>query len=419
MSRAKKDTLQELENKINFSVVNKEDFNKSTITKVTKILKPLSPSNVEGFVWNLNWSDTKKLGNPSGFSLSLKESSPVVHKVFPYSKMFQATIAFLVDPNEFKFNDGSQVNLENVIKRLEKIEDGLNSSSIHEMHDSKAISMKFYEPNSLIDISSFMGKKEIEPVMGISGSFAGVYTSSDRRSYIPRNNIWLAAQVNCPTVSMDFNRLAEEKEGSDTTLLNFLYSSPEVKYLRQAAITNRILLLNKMIDSIGLVSSKGKSVIHPTIETESHGITRNIATKSIIYHSGTVDPSTIRSGLLFCHNPYLGVSILNGPHDDDLPFGSHWEASQKSYSAFPVNTGRIATESDVNGSHSQISSEEKKVLTWSRKKSNPNGTWRLAKGVYRIRDNKFKKGQEYLGYNKSWGEIDLQPIMVRVNTSDD
>jgi hypothetical protein len=412
-SRGKKEVAVNLEDRIDYSFIDRKDVSERTVVKVVKLMKPYGAENIEGFVWNLNWSDSKLIENPSGFSFAVKESTPISPRIFAHEKMFQSTVAFLIDPLNVRFKDGSAVNAETVVKQLDKIESGLNTGRLRE-EDPKAISLKFYDPRNSIISSSLLQQKGWNPVMGASGSFAGIYTSTDRSAYIPKKQIWLVAQVHSPNISEDLTQLMEDQ--GNKTWENFFFSSNEVKYLKHAAVANRTAVLSSLFDSVGFEFKDKSTEISPTIETETNTITHNTKSKIITYHCGTIDPESVSSGIIFNNNPYLGSTILKGPHSEEKQFGLPWKASASTFNAFPVNTGRVLTSSSKQ--KQSVSKEETRNLTWKGKKADEQVSWRLANGVYRIRGEAFKKSQYALGYGEKWGEIDLQPVMVKVAASE-
>jgi hypothetical protein len=418
MSRTKKSSsLKEakevdLSQKINHNFLkNKKEISDKTTERVLKIMQQYGEKNVIGFSWNVNHADTKASQPPSGFSFAVSENAPIKEKIFNSKKMFQATSAFLIDPVKMNFKDGSPVTFQNIMARVNRIEDGLNSTKIQETSE-KSISLKLYDAE--VPISTSIEKGDWTPVMGSSSSYIGLYMSDDRSNYKPKKEFWLVSQTVCPSASEDLYRLMENN--SDATWLQFFGGGiQEVQFLYDSIKANRNAIISNALSSIGL-EFKNPEIKHiePTIETETNKVVRHKKTNSYVYHSGTVDPSTVK-GIIFNNNPHLGPTILKGPPDGSY-FGNFWDATNETFNAFPVNTGRVVnakgktelkvTEADLNG------------FAIKNKEENSN-LWRLANGVYRLRDNEFKQAQYNMGYEKTWGEVDLGPVVVRISGSSD
>jgi hypothetical protein len=406
----KKESKRNLEDLVNYNFVpDASQIKEKTRNKVVKLMNYYGPQNVKGFVWNANWSDNRNLDVPSGFSFAVSDSTPISHKMFSPEKMFQATSAYRIDLTNTKFSDGSLVNLKNVIQRIDKIESGLNKSNLQEKQND-TFSLKAFDSRN-------GSSEKLTPVMGTAGSFVGLYMSEDRSNYKPSQQFWILAQSRNTAISEELYRIMEEesREEKRRTFKEFFFdNNKEVKGILGHIKLNRKILLQNIFNNIGLEMNI-KTEVSPTLETQTNKVTNIVSNKTMVYHSGTVDPSTV-SGLIFNNNPHLGSTILKGQPDENEEFGKPWAASDDTFSAFPINTGRRLNESEVKNSPLKTSiNVSNKVFTWDSKN---DICWRLADDVYKRRDKAFKNIQASIGYDPNWGEIDLQPVMVRLSNSD-
>jgi hypothetical protein len=410
-NKKKTETLK-VENFIDSSfVLDGEAIGKKTTTKISKIIESYDLKNVKKLVWNVNWADNSQVEVASGFSFAVDENTPMRKKIFTPKKMFKATIAYVIDPSKMKFSDGTPVTFQDVIKRLDKIKSSLSSLQLKGANDDgDSFTIQNFDPRNekYVEVSNYPAS------MGQGGSFVGIYSSIDRSSYKPNKQLVIASQNYFTVASEALYRYFEE-EGSKEKPASWkdVLKSSVVVNAYAAIQANRKKLMAKTIDCIGLEmkDASQKTLIKPTLETETNHFTHNGPTKTYVYHSETLDPETTK-GIIFNDIPSHGPKILKGPPSGKNQFGGSWNATDDTYNSFPVNSGRVSLKGDT-----KISLPEEDIENFT-SNSEVKSNWRLSENVYRQRDEAFKNAQYDMGYDKNWGEINLEPIMVRVSNSD-
>lgn len=437
------------------------------VEKAQKLMNKLGRDAVS-ITFSTNWSDTKVLSMPSGLSLAVHPSAPIYAEIFPATKMFSSTSIYSLDGLQFK--DGTPINEDYIIKNREKILSALEISA----KDSSKNPLS----SSVFSIESYpRDNSEWTESIGASGAYAGIYVSKSHgdQSYLYDKKYWLAIQSNFPNVSRmiqeemeqsepdyDVNHNISSNSSSHVTWSEFFGSNKAVEFALTSTSRSSRRTLAKVLSALDLdgistetdiyahVNSNHSStgsksaypqMVKPILSTVTNIVRHDPSTNTLIFHSNTVNPSTIGSGIVLNKNPYLGPVILNGPPSHNQAFGSAWKPAKQSFGAFPTSTGRVmdftdlnrVIESSISSSCSPSSSTNRKsalvsqfsrlmpleheynIFTWENKISEPINR-RLFMDVYRIRNEHFKQKERDMGYNHQWGETQLQPLAVKISS---
>ncbi len=375
------------------------------------------------WVWGPNASDHHALDPPSGFSLTVRPSSPVHADSFHPEKLFRGTAAFCLDGATFR--NGSPITLDRLINDRSRLKARLNEAVL-ECSDRHALPPQLTQGAS-VDASAW------KEALGVGdGSYAGIFSSTERGAHRYDTRYWLVVQSGFASVSEQLYRRMEST-GKDTTWDEFFFKDPTTLQALSYARRNRARLLFRVAEALDLdvgTASKADtratrdgpaSLIEPSIQTVSHTVVKN-REGNIVYHSNSIDPqSGSQQGILFNENPLLGPVVLKGPPMEGKRAGLSWTGSKDGRGLFPSCTGRRsglkagtaslrARDSDRNEELRQPTAEELAPFVWEG--SAPN--LRLCDDVYRARDANFKSVEAKLGYDHAWGEIQLRPSVVKV-----
>jgi hypothetical protein len=409
-----------------------------------------------------NWSNNKASQVPSGYTLLVSRSAPIIPDVFPV-KFFHATVALRLD-DSMKFKDGTPISESHLFGNREKISLQMNTF-ISETTDYPVKLEYMPKKGILRDTIPEHIESNWEPCLGTSsGSYAGIYTSVVRDVDKYKKSYWLVVQANSPEVSADFYSLMEDRQPTFDINRSIgqvpkreqrwdsFFRSDETKFLINAAERNRLKLLARLSESLNIdakysldheynisssktrtINGSGRSnadILKPTIETLTNIVLDVPENKSIIFYNATVNPQKT-DGIILNENPLLGPVILKGPNslDERLAFGGPWELAEGDFSGFPISTGRIRNlssvsnnkfsdsdnhESSINGTSTGggggVSLDTEFFLWEGKSKRN----LRLSTSLYRKRDINFRNVEKRLGYDHAWGQIELKPLMVKI-----
>ncbi len=402
-----------------FLLGGKDSLPKSANEKCEKIIEVYGTDFIE-WIWAPNASDNQPLNPPSGFSMVVKSTSPVIASAFHPEKMFYGTAAFCLDG--ITFADGSPITEEHLIQKRDEFKRNINSFVPEQSGD--VIRMSDFDEGTKCD------KKQWKEQLGKSGAYAGIFSSIDRGNRRYTTKYWLVVQSGYAPISEDLYRNMEDT-GKETTWKNFFLSNPNTLYVHECVRRNRNRLLYKLAQALALdvdrvakndlqsiPSRKVHRILEPTIETISHTVVMN-QEHQMVYHNNTVNPESVPSqGTLFNESPLLGPVLLKGPPQNGKPFGLSWCASKDSRGTFPCCTGRQKKLStsvySSNGIDAKPVEEDLSLFVWEHESESPNT--RLSEGVYRSRDVDFKKIETELGYNHVWGEVQMRPLIVKISS---
>ncbi len=253
------------------------------------------------------------------------------------------------------------------------------------------------DPPSLLNYSSKGGgggggggdKKYREPSLG-PGSFAGIYESEERGESGYEKKLWLVVKSGRSELGRSFHRhlkkLQHHKDGTtDHSKMRYLMSDGRTSYAESYSKRNRARILANMARNwIGLdmpdfpfeedkkspTDFQGRRPLMaiPTLETVNYDMIFSEEDGTVTYHADTADPEFCE-GIVVNEKPELGPVILRGPENrgknNSPTFGGSWKASS---STFPTSCER--------------------------------------------RNAEFKAKEKQLGYDHSWGQLELKPIVV-------
>ena len=399
-------------NKQNFDSIIESKFllpntsiSEKTLKKCEEIIKGYGDNCVK-WVWGPNASDTRALDPPSGFSMKVKCKSPIKPLVFHPQKMFYGTVAVKLDGATFKDN-GERVNDARLIKTRDMIKKNIDHCIKESTEKPARISNK--------ELETGYEKESWNESLGSGGAYAGIFSSTSRGDYLYKKGYWLVVQSGSSVISEDLYSYMEEISSDEkVTWYDFFLNDQNTLYANDCIKKNRSKLLARLFEAIGLeFSTKSRSVseiIEPTVETISHTV--DIDGEFAICHSNTIDPELTTCGILFNENPYLGPTLLKGPPNVQSPFGLSWSAENNAHGTFATCTGRIK-QLPLNAENKMSFGDDQSIapFIWEGKqKLNA----RLGNGVYRSRTVDFKKIESTMGYKHVWGEIAMQPLVVKV-----
>ena len=404
-------------------LLHSESIPKSAKEKCEKIIQAYG-SDLHKWVWAPNASDTKPLSPPSGFSMVVDKFSKLNPICFDPEKFFYGTSVFKLGKDAKFMDNGDSVNEVRIIKNRERIKDNMNLC-IQENDKENCATMNNFNAQRGYD------RKHWNEVLGNGGAFAGIFMSSERGDYIYNKNYWLVVQSGCATASVNLIEYMEEiRNQKGMSWEKFFKEDVNTGYVYELVKRNRMRILMKIAESVGIdvkgiedinsvpdKNQKHPLLLNPTLETISNDVT--FEDNYAIYHNNTIDPETSRNGIIFNENPFLGPILLKGPPTEQNEFGNLWSTIPNAFGAFPTCTGRrtpiILTRNQKNNSfeNKNFKMNGDYPFTWSGSDS-INNNLRLKKNVYRSRDIKFKEAEEKLGYSHFWGEISMEPLVVKI-----
>jgi hypothetical protein len=245
--------------------------------------------------------------------------------------------------------------------------------------------------------------------MGSSGSYAGLYVSKQRENYSFKTTFWLVAQITPSDISKTVYGFAEDlyRDKSKSHTFKSFLKDERVVMLHSQSRKNRQKCMTSLIDSLDLDLAIENS---PMLVTESNYLYQ--VGDNINYYCGATNVNTITNGIIFSENPYLGSVILKGADSSiNFPYGKPWATPLNSYGAFPTGTGRICKLGKAK--ENKLLSSDHVVYEKRGKDTNK----RLGENLYRQRTSTFKASEVLLGRKSpDWGEIPLEPILVKISS---
>ena len=369
--------------------------------KAERIVARYGTKGCAAFTWGPNWSDTKPMDPPTGFTFRVPYDAPLIMDPFSHEKLFSGTTVCSLNDAVFSATR-TKVTEEDLLRDYQRTLQRMNAALDGEVE-----------------------------------SFAGIYSSLERDS---RGQFWskryhLVVQSGNAETSRDIYRRMEEITDSlerstnskssalvatrpDQTWKSFFKDSRLNSDILQANSTRRRALLYKLGTALGLEASSWDTrnglLPTPTAETTTHKTVDNKNDRYLVYHSATVDPE-VRSGatgIVITETPYMGLTILHGPSSDTdkFDYGTPWKGSNGDDTPFPVCTGRSLTRHDV-----MASTKNRKgpwIVAQDSIHFTNDSSWKLAPTCFRPRDIPFKNAERLLGYDPCLGSTSLKPILV-------
>ena len=402
--------------------------NSSAIQKASYIIKELGLENVESLIFANNWScnDLALSTPPSGFTLTLKNSTPVKtdQSIFPDHKMFTGTsVAQLkqsdVDKNLHILNP--QWFFQNDAEVKSRINAVVKQYDAKTMKDRSPTKETRHENQVLNDSKSWT------PSLNGNGAYVGIYSSKRSDGYKYEWEYYVVCQSGLRTVSEEIVRMLEKSEERKETFQEFLATNnTDLTFFQNICRRNRERIMANFCDAIGLkidydfdqsaVTEKGvypKSLPSIIETTTNRFVTLG---NKCVYHCGTTDPSTVK-GMVFNQTPYLGPLIIRGANPSEK-LGGTWSLNpNKGY--YPTCTGRLVTVAPTSAKFKSLAFPEKKYLNpFSWEASTTETNLRLKLGLYRGRDSDFIKYERSLGLDTSSDRIiSLEPLHVKLSSS--
>ncbi len=386
------------------------------------------------FVPFANLSANHTIRPPSGFAVQSKRNeTPVIGDLFD-KKMFQRVVVFELPKKARILGLKEAISEEIVWKNNDKIKALLNKF-FKEEQGTNGISAKIVDKKS-------RETKAWKDEMGNGGSFIGLFFNSERGAYNYENSFYIAAQTYSPSANEEIHQLMEDAApqhdmdsvNSGTPKVTWeqffkLSENKDLATLARMCKRNSHRQLAKFVQAIQLEDHSGKPIeldmdvdafssekhdvpwlLHPDISMITNSV--ELYGQDMVYRNGAVNPSFQKNGVVFSHNPLLGLSILKGPKVEGLAFGGSWEASPQSLGSIPVNTGRQKNNNTLSKEASNVISSN--VFTWSDQSTTANKHLRLIPETYRIRNSVWNAHETMIGYDHSNGEIHLKPLVVKI-----
>lgn len=402
--------------------------------KCSRIIAPYDADFLQ-WTWGPNASDHDPLTPPSGFSFTVRANAPVRAGPFHPEKMFYGTAAFCLDGATFR--DGSPLSEECIERERPRLKQRLNRAIRQHVDDGAEATLATFDAGTGQERRSWVEQ------LGGGGAYAGLFASLERGTQHFEKKYWLVVQSGYAPISEDLYRRMEDSDAS-TTWKQFFLEDPLTNYAHQCVGRNRRRLLYRVAEALELHLPASASqpdaqalapaatggtgglpqVIEPTVETVSHAVMFDKVRGVMAYHCGTFDPafaSSQGSGVLFNESPFLGPVILKGPPDEGKPFGLTWKAAAESSGTFPCGTGRLRDPNTASASSSSLASvtpEDLEPFVWEStavdRDHDRRANGRASADLYRPRDAKFKEYEAKLGYNHTWGEVQLRPLVVKL-----
>ena len=399
-----------------------------TLLQRSKTIVAIYGDKCKSLVWAPNYGGHfNGSGAISGFALAVDSDSPITPDVFSPKKMFHGLSVFSLD-NVCVKGTTTPITAEYLSKNMASIRKRLDESILDSSAPSTDDSVLTFETH--LDSSKYIDKKDWKERLSGGGSFAGIFSSEDDSGYVKKIRFWLCVQGgNTPAseeLYREMEKTAEDKKSKETWRSFFM--SRKAAYVLEAAKRSRSRLLASLADAVGadVTTSRDNSAVgkinllSPTLTTLSHYVTIDDETKTAVYHSATVDPSIVSRGIIQSGNPYAGITILKGPPPSrgsdakSKGFGEAWDTTEGSHGAFPTSTGRtkaiLRTTAPLLMATVPRFESEKFIATGKLATEIP----RLGMDVYRVRDGDFRSMEQKLGYNHMWGDIKLQPVLVKI-----
>lgn len=395
----------------------------SAKNKVEKIISSYGgEENIKNWIWGPNASNNQPFNPPTGFAMKVKKTSPVRTTVFHPTKMFYGTSVFCLDG--VKFENGSEVTQERLLNQRSRLSQRIDKYIKQEGKDGgKLAKMDNFNENTCLEDTEWD-----EMLGGGGGAYAGIFSSSERGDYRYDNKFWLVVQSGYSSASEDLYRYMEEI-GEKTTWENFFLKDEHTLYIYKLMRRNRNRLLFDLATALELkiptdatdtdhTANKDKKVIKPTVETITNTVCK-IDADHMVYYNNTINPDNVPTrGIIINESPLLGAVILKGPPSNGELFGLRWKSKQQN-AIFPYCTGR-QMELQSDSLEQPLADELSPFIPYSSASHFKQGinNNRLSLRVYRPRNVEFKQIETIMGYDHTWGEIQLKPIFVKISSSD-
>jgi hypothetical protein len=414
------------------------------------------------FLTKWSWSPNAEKGlgfaPPTGFAITVKSSAPLKPEVFPKSEMFNGTCALRLPSDLIAENSTVPINAEFIRSNINIIRDRLDQV-VKQNVDVKP-SLLCMDPQSTTRDSMVW-----KACLSGSGCSVGVYYTTERMDEFYKETVWLVVSSGIKEGSSQLYRLMNEPKGTKVTDIfpdkthldsnrhtddefyhtwgEFL-SRPEVGYLKNLSRRNRLHLLYLALRAIGVSQESMKAskelkvkadnyleglagnredlimMVEPTMETNTNDFyaSGQGSDLNITFYSNTCDSRSVVSGLIIKESPYLGYTILKGPGEKDL--GKNWYSDRPEkkavadgiYGMFPVSTGKnpsLSPNSEMINTGTYVP-----LIFWESQKSSEKLA-KLTKNYYNTRNSEFRHKENTLGYDPSWGSVQLIPLLVKVS----
>lgn len=421
MKRGKEEKKNDIKSKINTYFLQDSGHElpkKETMDKAERIIEKIGHEHVKSFVWSSNWSDTDAALPPTGFSLAVDENTPLCAAPFHPTKFCLGTSIVKIGSRQGKQLFENEKNREHVTR---KVNDAIVEYS-EKCPPHTVGSLETMNPSS--PSNDQVAWKEM---LSGNGAYIGVFYSNDNydgSKYAPERDYYVACQSGYEPASEKIYSLIEENESEQSPLSwkkFFSENNNNWRYLSHVISRNRNRLIASFCQSLGIDApiqsdlyafDHKVKIVEPSLETITHFVDRyDVHSKQepMVYYSNTVNPSTTK-GSVINQNPYIGLSIMNGPnYVSSSSFGSTWKPVKESFNAFPYSTGKVPNALD--NEHPPVLEEFRAPLFASIGIDMIPST---KVGLYRTRTPSFRRFEQKLGYDHSWGQINLRPYLVKL-----
>lgn len=361
-----------------------DESESSTTENNSELRRKFEEWGVKEFTEAPNFSDAEA----SGFSAVIDLNSTIDSDLIHPEKMYSGISLLCLEGATHRGRPFTEITLLGLKSELER---SLKQCVIAEGE----IPLRDHHHPSLSNYSSKSGdgadKRYWYPSLG-PGSFAGIYASEERGENGYEKRLWLVVKSGKSELGRSFHehlkKLQQHQNGTKRfSKMNYLMSDGRTSYVESCSKRNRARILADMAIGIGLsmpdspfeedkkspTNSEGRRhpMAIPTLETINYDMIFSEENGTVTYHADTVDPEFCE-GIVVNEKPELGPVILRGPENtrknttpSSLAFGTCWKASS---STFPTSCER--------------------------------------------RNAEFKTKEKELGYDHSWGQLELKPVIA-------
>jgi len=319
--------------------------------KFAKYIQSLKSSNVLKIFVGPNLTDNDAFSPPSGFAIAFRKDAPLVPGIFHGQKLFSGIVALRLSGGMLKLKKGYNSDKLSA-SFLEHNKERIKEEMIKKLPEftEHNLTLSNFDPYTNAEAKGDKGYWTAS--MGDRTSFAGIYTSKNKESYVGEDDYWLVVKCNSPGLSIDIRReMSKEQEKGGVTMQDFFLDNPKLIYAQRASERNRINLLKNLAESIGLQiadefindpesgENSGSKYALP-----SHILNNFYSTETFVvrpypededyltYYAGMADPVYSRNSFVMATTPYSGMVILTGD----------WRLEEEVL-AFPCYTGRVSS----------------------------------------------------------------------------
>jgi hypothetical protein len=396
-----------------FDAALKDDLPSEDVIKKANSMMSESPESFKGLIWSCNWSQGGTFSPIHGFSALLKADSPIVYSLFDSNKLGSGISFIKVKGIQTKENH--PINIQWISNNAENIIQAIDSSLSLEPN------LKPFNLEERVKRDfSYGAKIPSDLILGhSSSSFAGIYRSEEKSFSHSTNgykdSFYIVCQSALPdeaeSVCHDIHEMASEAKISSHINFKTLLKNYDGLYTLEKSNTDfRKRVIQKIGDALKLDNFNVE--FHSINEMNRYSLTE-FDNQHLLYNSGTTNVSPNRfqnfgkTYIPIAENPVHGISLISLEKPTAKTSGNSFFKSL----AFPLSTGKIKKEFEVEKGNLAISDEIKRTFLWKPSHEVPTS---IRKSLYRPLDHNF------VSHLKSWGlkkKVQLRPVFVALSNT--